>query len=477
MSKKRKNKKIKKLRKIFQQKIASHKEELLEEVKIEKNINKETAKVGNSNEKKPKYFENFNFEKNKLKSNLESSLKKFKERISENIEKLRDKKIEKDTEKKTEAISVKSASGDSQKLKDIRILWEEISNKIIFKRKEATGKIKILYLKIVGFLKKWNNIFCTGMTCRVNIKRDIIITGVAILVAVIFLGMGQYIAAIKSRIQDKQNSIVVQDDVANQFEEENVNEIKVIQDQISTENWKEYKSEWYGFKIKYPQDWKTPTASAYKKGSLADYRVTFVSNKQENKNIIGFEVAIYSVNRIKELSLTSEFPKIKNMQLKTEGKCEALEGHILETGDYPAEEIYIPVTDDCYNPVLFFSVTDGQYLYNILPIAASSINLEADPMVELSDNLPEFFVAVSQFENIDIVRPKPVPVKPKITAPKPASYKVVNGRMVCEKKNDKPSKSDKNKKKHMDMECCLDPDEYPNPNCYYDAAKYGKYLK
>jgi hypothetical protein len=49
--------------------------------------------------------------------------------------------------------------------------------------------------------------------------------------------------------------------------------------------------------------------------------------------------------------------------------------------------------------------------------------------------------------------------------------------MVCAKKNDKPGKSNKGKSKHLDMECCLDPDEYPNPWCYYPPEKYGKYLK
>ncbi|NTW89551.1 MAG: hypothetical protein HGB37_01380 [Candidatus Moranbacteria bacterium] len=76
----------------------------------------------------------------------------------------------------------------------------------------------------------------------------------------------------------------------------------------------------------------------------------------------------------------------------------------------------------------------------------------------------------------------PVPFKPAtvvrhvISAPYPNSYKKVNGRLVCAKKNDHPEKSKKNKKKHMDMECCLDPDEIPNPHCYYPPEKYGKYL-
>lgn len=44
----------------------------------------------------------------------------------------------------------------------------------------------------------------------------------------------------------------------------------------------------------------------------------------------------------------------------------------------------------------------------------------------------------------------------------------VNGRRVCEDKNDKGNKSkQKGKDVHIDKECCLDPDEVPNPLCYY----------
>ncbi|NTW29737.1 MAG: hypothetical protein HGB34_03110 [Candidatus Moranbacteria bacterium] len=78
-----------------------------------------------------------------------------------------------------------------------------------------------------------------------------------------------------------------------------------------------------------------------------------------------------------------------------------------------------------------------------------------------------------------VIKPeKPVTIsRPAIQAPMPKSYRVVDGKMVCAKKHDKPGKSKKNKKKHMDMECCLDPDETPNPHCYYPPEKYGKYLK
>lgn len=74
------------------------------------------------------------------------------------------------------------------------------------------------------------------------------------------------------------------------------------------------------------------------------------------------------------------------------------------------------------------------------------------------------------------IRPKQQPAR--IDAPSPYVYRRDgSGRRVCDKKNDKPSKSKKYDRVHMDMECCLDPDEIPNPHCYYDPQKYGKYLK
>jgi hypothetical protein len=48
-----------------------------------------------------------------------------------------------------------------------------------------------------------------------------------------------------------------------------------------------------------------------------------------------------------------------------------------------------------------------------------------------------------------------------------AKVKMVNGRPMCAKKNDKGSKSDKYNYVHVDQECCLDPDEIPNPRCSY----------
>jgi len=102
------------------------------------------------------------------------------------------------------------------------------------------------------------------------------------------------------------------------------------------------------------------------------------------------------------------------------------------------------------------------------------------PVVEESAPIVNQVVSTttSQVEQKPAPVVKPVVATPKINAPKPATYKTVDGKKVCEKKNDHPTKSKVNNKGkiHMDMECCLDPDEFPNPWCTYDPKKYGKYL-
>ncbi|HPN55028.1 MAG TPA: hypothetical protein PLB52_03830 [Candidatus Moranbacteria bacterium] len=56
--------------------------------------------------------------------------------------------------------------------------------------------------------------------------------------------------------------------------------------------------------------------------------------------------------------------------------------------------------------------------------------------------------------------------------------KSVNGKRVCRDiKGDDPSKSKRNKKGHIDAECCLDKDETPNSKCYYPPEKYGKLIQ
>ena len=74
---------------------------------------------------------------------------------------------------------------------------------------------------------------------------------------------------------------------------------------------------------------------------------------------------------------------------------------------------------------------------------------------------------------------KPKKIAPKvINAPPPrAETKKVNGLRVCAKKNDHGRESHKGSQPHMDRECCPDPDEWPNPHCYYTPEQLSRMLK
>lgn len=337
--------------------------------------------------------------------------------------------------------------------------------------------------KIVGEIKEkigsMGNIFCSGIKCRKNMKRDVLIISMVTLVALAMMGIVKY-GYLKKEWKERElmakADSLVKGHVDGEFESQVAADVKSIQDSVNTENWKEYQTKWYGFKIKYPNEWKQPIAGVSVGNSGAEYRYGFRKTNVSEDKYIGFDVAVYSISKTKELTNTGEYPSLKDGITIADSGCETINGHLIETGNYSAEEIYMPMSDNCYNPVLFFSVTQGQYIYNMVPVLRERADFSGDPMIEVADNLPEFFAAISFFENIEIVRPKVVP-KPVIKAPMPVAFKRVGGRLVCDKKDDKPGKSKQNKKKHMDMECCLDPDEYPNPHCYYDPGKYGKYLK
>lgn len=309
-----------------------------------------------------------------------------------------------------------------------------------------------------------------------NLTRDSLVIAAVVIVVASIIGISKYNFFKEEQLFRKADALV-KNHVEDEFQKESRDKINSIQSQVDTSEWRDYESKWYGFKIKYPQDWKKPIAGISVGNSGAEYRYGFRKANDSEGKYIGFDVVVYNISKTKEFTNTGEFPALKNGLVEEEHDCETIEGHLIETGDYSAEEIYIPLEDDCYESVLFFSVTQGQYIYNIVPVLRDGLEETGDRMVEISDNLPEFFSAISFFDNIEIVRPKPKP-RAVINAPKPVSYKKDSlGRRVCAKKNDKPGKSKKDKGKHLDMECCLDPDEYPNPHCYYSPDKYGKYLK
>ncbi len=263
---------------------------------------------------------------------------------------------------------------------------------------------------------------------------------------------------------------------------------KIIPPEIDSSSWKEYKSDWYGFGLNYPPNWKPPVTSNpvyHKPDNQNDNRAAvkdpwekrffFAKPEEENNGYLGFDVFVYNVKTIKELKNTTEFPQVQAAFIENQLSCNYnIEDHLIESDLLEAEEIYVPLMDSCLKNTFFFSVTREEYIYNIVPRIKDDYIPQKDIKEEVVAQLPDFFGVAPSFTLIKINQVKP---KPKITAPMPVSFAVVNGRLVCNKKNDKPGKSDKTKHRHLDLECCLDPDEYPNPHCTYDPGKYGKYLK
>lgn len=332
-------------------------------------------------------------------------------------------------------------------------------------------------------LKKWNSVFCSGMVCKTNIKRDVIVVSFAILAAAVFLysslraptqsaapeNPARAISAIRENSEDDGRGAVSEKESPEPVltEEKISAEVEEKIKLIDSSGWKTFKNQFWGFSVKYPGEWLAPKSQSKPAGSKWEARYQFRKRDAGENPYLGFDVAVYDVPKTKEVANTDEYPSLKNPERKTDTRCQNIAGHAIDIDDFPAEEIYIPPTDDCYNSTLFFSIVKERYIYNIVPIVKSETGQANDPRIAVNGQFPEYYFASSTLGLIDIVRPKPAPPKPKITAPKPVSFKVVGGRLVCAKKNDKPRKSRQNKGKHLDMECCLDPDEYPNPWCTY----------
>lgn len=237
---------------------------------------------------------------------------------------------------------------------------------------------------------------------------------------------------------------------------------------IDQGDWTVYQNDWYGFQVKHPKEWGNPIAAKGTRSAKWEYSYAFSKKTPgADEPYVGFKVYIYSVSTVKEIKNTGEFPALKNPDTTDTETCETIGGHLTENEAYPAEEIYIPATDSCYLPAYFYSLTRDKYVYNIVPITGKGFEGDITSRDHVRRFFPEFAAAASTFNLTDIKRPKPKSPAPRITAPMPASYKKVGGKLVCAKKKDKPRKSKQGKGRHLDMECCLDPDEDPNPHCTY----------
>jgi hypothetical protein len=250
---------------------------------------------------------------------------------------------------------------------------------------------------------------------------------------------------------------------------------------VDTSGWDIYRNKWYGFEISHPDSWtsmqyKTATAKSARYETIYQFRKDVIS---ENDTYIGFDVAIYSTEEIGSIDLTNNVKK-KDDAPEDTSNCYFSEEMTLGQEKNAFQQVSVRDGSACYEPTYFFSITKDSYLYNIIPVIKEGTDIPVDIGQDVNKNFPEYKKIVSSLKFIPIERPNVAksPFKPRISAPRPVSAKAVGGKLVCAKKNDHPGKSQNgNKPGHMDMECCLDPDERPNPWCSYTNSIYQKYLK
>jgi hypothetical protein len=160
--------------------------------------------------------------------------------------------------------------------------------------------------------KNLKNPIVQKIFCKDNLIRDVIIIFAAVLFSSVAIGYEKmsYNKDIEDREEARlKKNAIIEERVIEDFQDESRTKTKSIQDSVNIENWKNYQSNWYGFEIKYPKKWKSPR-SVSKDG--AEYRFGFRKLGDSENEYIGFDVAIYDIDKTKEFTSTTEFPKLKS---------------------------------------------------------------------------------------------------------------------------------------------------------------------
>jgi hypothetical protein len=247
-----------------------------------------------------------------------------------------------------------------------------------------------------------------------------------------------------------------------------LNVIEADDSEQTADDWQVYKSSKYYFTIKYPPNWSEPEViPADDADENYSLKLFFKKPVDENESMPpGFEVIVY-LKRYYELEETEPLFQ-KPFTTKVGLTCPEYQEEIKVGPDavYPATKVKVDSNNPCFREAYFVSVTRNSWIYNIVPVPSGGyhkIGYQGQPRIEAE--LPEFNKIL---ETITFQNPPP-----PITGPKPTTAKKVNGKYVCAG-DDSIHWSLANEPGHLDLQCCLDPDETPNPWCSYSAKNLAK---
>lgn len=257
---------------------------------------------------------------------------------------------------------------------------------------------------------------------------------------------------------------------------------------FDTTPWNTYKNQAYGFQIKYPEDWSEPTVENGA-GKNVDYQAKIVFRKTTDNSEIArrYEVANWQNYRDLTYGLKIKYPEKlglqNNLPQMSLGHARSISPAITPLQKIQGFDVYVyknkPLTNletsqkICFEKEKVSRITElspkdnyyytagkDDYSFKISPVLENNIELFGQTDREkIEKELPEFLSSISTFGF------QKEPIFPRKTTFKRTFFAL----KTCGAKNDHPQKSTRGKGKHIDEDCCPDPDEWPLPGCSYSA--------
>jgi hypothetical protein len=246
-----------------------------------------------------------------------------------------------------------------------------------------------------------------------------------------------------------------------------------------TDDWKIYQDKKFNFEIKYPSDWDDPQPQTINNKDFAyQYQVVFgtADTLDENDNE-GFSVYV-----------TKKDSSDENIDL---GDCIANPPETQSNNSLPKDSGQLDLKNQCLlykiklmgeDPGYYSYQFMGQdFEYNFFPTLSSG---SESPLLT-TKNMSQFEAAANtftlDFEAIELMKKKTAEkLKQQAIAAEKARikslYRPSTQKSVCIEEHIHPSKSDK-QGKHIDEDCCPDPDEWPNLRCKYKSSDFGIMLE
>lgn len=231
------------------------------------------------------------------------------------------------------------------------------------------------------------------------------------------------------------------------------NKIKINSDVSS---WKTYKSEDYGFEMKYPGEWEIIQEEKGIKDDDYEFEFwTLLGNKPKINGEIDWGLYIFAY---KDESCMDG----KNYSKE---KCE--KGKKSELGNY----FFIEEGD-------LYQIHGKYYSYSFVPVVGGKKNGDDsyefdksgnEALLTLVEKSIQTFTLKPQDEFVVKMQQREITEKPKAVT---SIRALPRGGIRCPHPERKPRKS-KTKGPHMDEDCCPDPDEWPKPGCAYSVADYA----